>query len=311
MEVSSHALELHRADAIHWRVAVFTNLTQDHLDFHPTMEDYFAAKRRLFDAGARRCAWSNVDDPYGRRPGAGVPGRADGRHRERRRATCARPICARTSAARRFRADGLELRVGAAGRVQRPQRALRGRRGACTWASRDATIAAALPAAATRAGPLPAGRRGPGLRACVVDYAHTPDSLENVLRAARGLARGRVIAVFGCGGDRDRGKRPLMGEIAAREADAAIVTSDNPRSEDPDAIIAEILAGVPASAARPRRGDRGPPRGDRARRRAGARGRRRRDRRQGPRAGPGAGRRAQGPVRRRRRRARGAGGARA
>ena len=245
MEVSSHALELHRADAIHWRAAVFTNLTQDHLDFHPTMDDYFAAKRRLLDAGpALRVI--NVDDPYGRslaaeHPDALTVGIAS--EDARLRARDLRADFGGTS----FGADGLELRVGLPGAFN-VVNALCAVAVARELGVADDVIAAALPAAATAPGRFQPVDEGQDY-AVLVDYAHTPDSLENVLRAARELARGRVIAVFGCGGDRDRGKRPLMGAIAAREADRTIVTSDNPRSEDPDAIIAEILAGIPAASA--------------------------------------------------------------
>jgi UDP-N-acetylmuramoyl-L-alanyl-D-glutamate--2,6-diaminopimelate ligase len=245
MEVSSHALALHRADAIHWAAAVFTNLTQDHLDFHPTMEDYFQAKRRLFLADPA-LAVINVDDPYGRRlaeefgqaltVGVDSPDAA-------LRASDVRTGLGGTT----FAAGGLELRTSMPGRfnVLNALCAVAVARG---LGVDDATIAAALPRAGRAPGRFEPIEEGQDF-AVLVDYAHTPDSLENVLLAARGIAAGgRVITVFGCGGDRDRGKRPLMGAIAAREADVAIVTSDNPRSEDPDAIIAEILGGIPAGA---------------------------------------------------------------
>jgi UDP-N-acetylmuramoyl-L-alanyl-D-glutamate--2,6-diaminopimelate ligase len=239
MEVSSHALELHRADAIHWAVAVFTNLTQDHLDFHGDMERYFLAKRRLFEAGPR-LAVVNVDDPYGRRLAAelgdavtvGFSERAALRARDAQ-------FDARGAA---FTLDGRAFRVGLPGNFN-VINALCAIAAARALGLDDETIAAALP----EAGPVP-GRfepvdEGQGFTV-LVDYSHTPDSLENALRAARELASERVVCVFGAGGDRDRGKRPLMGAIAAELADTAIVTSDNPRSEDPDAIIAEILAGA-------------------------------------------------------------------
>ena len=243
MEVSSHALELHRADAIHFAAAIFTNLTQDHLDFHPTMEDYFAAKRRLFQVSDLGAAVINVDDSYGARLAAELDD----------------PV---TFALRRdasYRA--LDLQTGLGGStftVATPDGELELRsplRGEFNVYNVLGSLAAAralgvsaemcVEAIAT-AGQVP-GRfetvdEGQPF-AVLVDYAHTPDSLENVLNAARNLTDKRVHVVFGCGGDRDRGKRPLMGEIAKRLADRVIVTSDNPRSEDPEAIIAEILVG--------------------------------------------------------------------
>ena len=240
MEVSSHALELHRADAIHWDVAIFTNLTQDHLDFHPTMEAYFDAKRRLFAAGPR-LAVVNVDDPYGRRLATELPGALtvgiDAPDASLRATDVATGF-----GGSRFRVGALELEVALPGRFN-VLNALGAVAAARELGVPDEVIAGALPAAGRVPGrfePVEAGQDF----AVLVDYAHTPDSLENVLRAARELTAGRVLVVFGCGGDRDRGKRPLMGEIAARLADLAVVTSDNPRSEDPAAIIGEILAGV-------------------------------------------------------------------
>jgi UDP-N-acetylmuramoyl-L-alanyl-D-glutamate--2,6-diaminopimelate ligase len=238
MEVSSHALELHRADAIHWAVAVFTNLTQDHLDFHPDMGAYFAAKRRLFEAGPA-AAVINVDDPYGRRLAADFEAVTIGiDHDADLRAENVRFGLTGST----FTVDGLELATPLPGRFN-VLNVLGAVAVARALGVDDATIARAVP----RAGRVP-GRFEPVDEgqpfAVLVDYAHTPDSLDNVLRAARQLARGRVICVFGAGGDRDRGKRPEMGRIAGELADAAIVTSDNPRSEDPEAIIAEVLAGI-------------------------------------------------------------------
>ena len=242
MEVSSHALALGRADAIHWAGAIFTNLTQDHLDFHPTMEDYFAAKRMLFEA-APQVAVVNVDDPYGAR----LAREADLRDlvtvgidstEADLRATDVRSDMSGST----FRAGGLALRSPLPGRFN-----VLNVLGAVALVRAlgvdDDTIAAALPEAGRVPGRFEPVDEGQDF-AVLVDYAHTPDSLENVLRAARPLTQRRLLCVFGCGGDRDRGKRPLMGEIAARLADRTIVTSDNPRSEDPQAIVAEILAGI-------------------------------------------------------------------
>jgi UDP-N-acetylmuramoyl-L-alanyl-D-glutamate--2,6-diaminopimelate ligase len=247
MEASSHALVLHRADAIHFDVAIFTNLTQDHLDFHPTMEDYFQAKRLLFVAGDGRPGGAqaviNVDDPYGARLAAELDDpttfalhtNADYRARDVHtgfdgtRFTVATP-------------DGpLEIRSPLRGDFN-VSNALAALAAARILGVPAETCVAALANAGQVPGRFETVDEGQPF-AVLVDYAHTPDSLENVLRAARGLTEHRLRVVFGCGGDRDRGKRPQMGEIARRLADDVIVTSDNPRSEDPEAIIAEILAG--------------------------------------------------------------------
>jgi UDP-N-acetylmuramoyl-L-alanyl-D-glutamate--2,6-diaminopimelate ligase len=238
MEVSSHALELHRADAIHWAVAVFTNLTQDHLDFHADMESYFAAKRRLFEAGPGT-AVINVDDPYGRRLAAdfdavtiAIDHDADLRARD----------VSFGLAGSTFTVGGLELRTPLPGRFN-VLNVLGAMAVARAVGVDDATIARAVGQAGRVPGRFEPVDEGQPF-AVLVDYAHTPDSLDNVLRAARQLAPGRVICVFGAGGDRDRSKRPAMGRIAGELADVAIVTSDNPRSEDPEAIIGAIVAGI-------------------------------------------------------------------
>lgn len=243
IEVSSHALQLGRAEGIHFAAAIFTNLTQDHLDFHASMEDYFQAKRRLFQAEPG-VSIVNVGDPYGRR--------------------LAQEIDEAVTFAVEDDADysATDLRCDAAGcrfRLRTPA----GRHEVMLPMPGRFNVANALGALAsvhvlrgnidTLIAALERGVRVPGRFepvqagqefAVIVDYAHTPDSLENVLLAARDIARGRIICVFGAGGDRDRGKRPLMGEIAARLADVTIVTSDNPRSEAPEAIVAEIVAPI-------------------------------------------------------------------
>jgi UDP-N-acetylmuramoyl-L-alanyl-D-glutamate--2,6-diaminopimelate ligase len=238
MEVSSHALELKRTAGIHWACRVFTNLTQDHLDFHETMEDYFLAKRRLFADGEAPSV-VNVDDPYGRRLVDEVESitygidsdadyRADDVH---------------------FDAGGASFSVRGVGvRIRLP--GLFNVSNALAALAATAELGVGLEDAAAA---LADAERVPGRFepvdegqdfAVLVDYAHTPDSLENVLRAARELTSGRLHVVFGAGGDRDRDKRPLMGRAAARGADRVIVTSDNPRSEDPASIVAQVLAGA-------------------------------------------------------------------
>jgi UDP-N-acetylmuramoyl-L-alanyl-D-glutamate--2,6-diaminopimelate ligase len=247
MEVSSHALELARVDAVSFAAGIFTNLTQDHLDFHPTMEDYFLAKRKLFTECRVQTAIINIDDPYGRRLAADPQ--------------IVRPVTfALDDPGATYRATEVQTDLtGSTFTVQSPDgvRLLRsplsGRFNvynvlAALAAARALGVSADVAVAAIEeAGQVP-GRfetvdEGQPF-AVLVDYAHTPDSLENVLAAARLLTKGRLHVVFGCGGDRDRGKRPVMGEIAARLADRVIVTSDNPRSEDPGAIITEILSGI-------------------------------------------------------------------
>jgi UDP-N-acetylmuramoyl-L-alanyl-D-glutamate--2,6-diaminopimelate ligase len=247
IEVSSHALALHRVDGTRFAAAVFTNLTQDHLDFHPTMDDYFDAKRRLF-AGEVGVRVVNVDGEWGRRLAAEHPDAvtvaldapADYGARELRFGIARASFIATTPEGE------LELQTRLPGRFN-----VANVLGALATAHRLgvplAVVAAALRDVAPAPGRFQALDEGQPF-SVLVDYAHTPDSLENVLHAARGLGGRRVIAVFGCGGDRDRGKRPQMGAISAALADLTIVTSDNPRSEEPASIVAEILAGIGAGA---------------------------------------------------------------
>ncbi len=255
MEVSSHALDLGRADAVHFAAAIFTNLTQDHLDYHETMERYFAAKRRLFvpetpSAYAPGVSVINVDDPYGRRLAAELPA----------------AVTFGIEEPARYRAVDVVTGVHGARFVlvtpegERPlELPLRGRFNVANALGALAAVHSLGGALDVLLGALAGGVQVPGRFesvdegqdfAVLVDYAHTPDSLANVLRAARELTGERVVCVFGAGGDRDRTKRPLMGELAARLSEVPIVTSDNPRSEDPRAIIAEILVGA-GRAARP------------------------------------------------------------
>jgi UDP-N-acetylmuramoyl-L-alanyl-D-glutamate--2,6-diaminopimelate ligase len=257
MEVSSHALSLSRIDGTEFDVAVFTNLTQDHLDFHVTMEAYRQAKRRLFElvaAGAKpaRSAVVNADDPAGLSMVADLPlrtltyairGRAD-----------VRP--ARWSSG----GEGIRMSVRTPiGHVEIASPlvgehnvmnllAATGVGVALDMAPTD--IAAALATVTSVPGRFERVEAGQPFL-LVVDYAHTPDALERTLETARKLvgADGRLGVVFGCGGDRDRGKRPLMGGIAARLCDRVWITSDNPRSERPEAIIAEIATGIPGGLA--------------------------------------------------------------
>jgi UDP-N-acetylmuramoyl-L-alanyl-D-glutamate--2,6-diaminopimelate ligase len=253
MEVTSHALALERVEAVRFASAAFTNLSQDHLDFHAGMDDYFEAKRSLFTPPRLERGAVNVDDPYGAKLMAIVE------------VPC---IGFGIGAGAEIRATNVELGPrGSRFTVEFPGGTLALHTtlvGAFNVYNCLAAAAAALQAnvepahiengiARVRAVP---GRfesvdRGQPF-SVVVDYAHTPDSLKNILIAARDLAGargGRVLCVFGCGGDRDRTKRPLMGAVARRGADYVVVTSDNPRSEDPQAIIDDILTGLTAAPA--------------------------------------------------------------
>ena len=243
MEASSHALVLKRCEAIEFDLAIFTNLTQDHLDFHADMEDYFAAKRLLFafEPGA---SVVNIDDEYGQRLAAefdAITYSAEGAAADYSASDIA------------FDAGGAEfsvesehgtmaVRTGLPGRFN-VANALAALAGAIELGVDPADAVAALSAAGRVPGRFEPIDEGQAF-AVLVDYAHTPDSVENALRAARDITPGRLIAVIGAGGDRDRAKRPLMGQAGSELADHTVVTSDNPRSEQPEAIIDDILEGI-------------------------------------------------------------------
>ncbi len=281
LEVTSHALSLHRVETLYFEAAAFTNLTQDHLDFHAGMEDYFEAKRSLFVPDRVGHGAINVDDAYGRTIkksatvemlGFGVAGDADVRAESLRTGPWGMEFVALSPLGE------LKIKVPLIGEFNLSN----------CLAAVSVAVAAGIAPSAIEAG-LQSVKAVPGRFetvdagqpfSVVVDYSHKPDALDNVLREARRIAQpkrgarsggpqkggarsggpqkggarsggpqkggGRVICVFGCGGDRDRAKRPLMGRVAAAGADIVVVTSDNPRSEDPEAIIAEIVHGVAA-----------------------------------------------------------------
>jgi UDP-N-acetylmuramoyl-L-alanyl-D-glutamate--2,6-diaminopimelate ligase len=248
MEVTSHALALHRVDGLHFASGAFTNLTQDHLDFHKDMEDYFAAKASLFTPERIDRGAVNVDDPYGRKLydsssvpvlGFGASDDAEVRVLSVDAAPSGSTFEVRTPAGK------ARLRTSLVGPFN-VSNCLAAVASALNIGIGLETIEAGLRDVRSVPGRFESVDAGQPF-AVIVDYAHTPDSLANVLEAARRVAApggGRVVCVFGCGGDRDRGKRPLMGSVVARLADVSIVTSDNPRSEDPMAIIGAILEGV-------------------------------------------------------------------
>ena len=252
MEVSSHSLEQHRPDGCLFDVAVFSNLTRDHLDYHLDMESYFASKLRLFTdllaptAGKPlRRAVVNLDDPYGQRIAAAATA----------------PVLGYALAGEAeitvldvdFSVHGIRCRLRTPrGEISLVSELLGRFNLYNILAAVGAGLALGLPDAAIKAG-IEGHRKVPGRLERVendkgitvlVDYAHTGDALENVLATVSELKTGRIITLFGCGGDRDRGKRPVMGEIAARYSDLAIITSDNPRTEDPKAILSEVQSGL-------------------------------------------------------------------
>ena len=245
VEASSHGSALRRLDRVRFDALVFTNLTQDHLDLHGTMEEYFGAKRRLFTGAAPPPAAVNVGDEWGRVLAAqledvhraplvtfALDGSAE-----------IRPENLEIGASgSRFRAAGIDVETRLRGRFN-VENALGAVAAGLLLDLDEDAIAAGIASVSGVPGRFEAIDEGQPF-SVLVDYAHTPDSLATALEAARELGQGRVIVVFGAGGDRDRGKRPLMGKVAADLADVTIVTSDNPRSEAPLSIIEDVLQGT-------------------------------------------------------------------
>ncbi|MEV4090921.1 UDP-N-acetylmuramoyl-L-alanyl-D-glutamate--2,6-diaminopimelate ligase [Streptosporangium saharense] len=248
MEVSSHALALGRVDGVFYDVALFTNLSQDHLDFHRDLDDYFSAKARLFTPEMSRMGVVNLDDAHGRELlGIGkIP----------------MTTFSATGAAEadwravdvRLGAEGSSFRVAGPGGVEEeasvalpgPFNVANALGAIVSLVEAGVPLRVAVAGVATLAGVPGRMERVPGGDGfqVVVDYSHKPGAVESVLNALRAVTEGRLTVVLGCGGDRDKGKRPMMGEAAARLADVAVLTSDNPRSEDPLRILAEMLDGV-------------------------------------------------------------------
>ena len=247
LEVSSHALEQYRVEGIHFDVGIFTNLTPEHLDYHGTMEGYFASKaaffRRLLPSSGGK-AVVNIDDPYGKRLAAELP--------EALTCGCAEQAMVRVKEAQ-LNVEGIAARISTAQGEIDLKSSLVGQFNLqnilCAFTAGLALnleaplVARGIAEAAMVPGRLERIENDRGAL-ILVDYAHTGDALEKVLSTLKDLQPRRLVTVFGCGGDRDRGKRPVMGEVAARYADLVVLTSDNPRTEDPFAILAEVRPGI-------------------------------------------------------------------
>ena len=251
IEVSSHALELGRLLGCEFDTIVFTNLSPEHLDYHKDMETYFAAKSRLFDNAvypARRYV-INVDDAYGRRLAALCP-------RDKSITYGKSPGCDVRLVEYDLLPEGVSLNVSISGKELEFTSRLKGSLNVenvlaavgvgVAFELEPAVISLGLKAAGGVKGRFQTLERGQDFNV-IVDYAHTPDGLEKLLESARLITPGRIILVFGCGGDRDKSKRPLMGGIGARLSDVYVITSDNPRGEDPEAIIADVRQGISGS----------------------------------------------------------------
>ena len=242
MEVSSHALSLDRVYGVHYAVGVFTNLTQDHLDFHGTMEAYCDAKAILF----RNCDVGvyNADDPWARRLMTHATCKrlsfGEGASDLRAENICLHDTGVEFDAVEKDCRQKIQVAIPGGFMVYNTLGVLAAAQALGVPLEQSARILCHTAHVKGRVEPVPTD----GDYTILIDYAHTPDALENVLKAVQGFAKGRVVALFGCGGDRDRTKRPKMGRIAADNADFVIVTSDNPRTEDPAAIIADILPGM-------------------------------------------------------------------
>ena len=262
MEVSSHALEQGRVDGVNFRLAVFTNLTRDHLDYHGSMEAYAAAKRRLFDMPGLTAAAINLDDAFGRELAVQLPAGVD------RIGYAIDNVAAEVRASDiEQHANGLRFLLRTPWGEGRVESRLLGRFNVSNLLAVAAGLGAlghgfeqirlAMGELQPVSGRMSRLGGDPGRPLVVVDYAHTPDALEQALASVRAHCAGMLVCVFGCGGERDAGKRPLMAAIAERLADRIIVTDDNPRSEDGDAIVAAIMSGFSNPAAVTRERDRG------------------------------------------------------